>query len=110
MRGLRVRPGVRRAGLAKAEPPALTPGQRRRRRRLDQIWLNSAVLRSVAPSSIDVTPGRAPCPYSHGSEARWRSLSLGAAVCPGAYRPLPCIMTGAWIIRLERAAGCGEPT
>ena len=28
-------PGVRRAGLPKAEPGTLAPGQRRRRRRLD---------------------------------------------------------------------------
>ena len=34
-------PGVRRAGLPRLSP-ALTPGQRRRRRRLDQIRLNSA--------------------------------------------------------------------
>ena len=35
-------PGVRRAGLPRLSP-ALTPGQRRRRRRLDLVRLNSAV-------------------------------------------------------------------
>ena len=39
----RVWPGVRRAGLPR-QSPALTPGQRRRRRRLDPVRLNSAAL------------------------------------------------------------------
>ena len=39
--GLRVWPGVRRAGLPRQSPP-LTPGQWRRRRRLDPVRLNSA--------------------------------------------------------------------
>jgi len=41
-------PGVRRAGLAKAEPGVM-PGQRRRRRRLDQIRLNSANTARTTP-------------------------------------------------------------
>jgi hypothetical protein len=37
-------PGVRRPGLAQGRRPALTPGQGRRRRRLDLVRLNSAVV------------------------------------------------------------------
>ena len=58
LRACEVRPGVRRAGLPRQSPP-LTPGQRRRRRRLDQIRLNSATQRMVRMV-------RPPRPARHG--------------------------------------------
>jgi len=50
-------PGVRRAGLPR-QSPALTPGQRRRRRRLDQIRLNSANAAQVHSAGARVEPCR----------------------------------------------------
>ena len=55
MRTFALRPGVRPGRAAKAEPGALTPGQRRRRRRLDQIRLNSATHRRCSAQVQRIT-------------------------------------------------------
>jgi hypothetical protein len=77
LRLLRVWPGVRRAGLPRLSP-AQEPGQRRRRRRLDQVRHDSATDRTAAQAGKRASglccPGRCLTSQSHHmaySYLRW---------------------------------------
>ena len=105
----RGRPGVRRAGLTR-QSPALTPGQRRRRRRLDIVRRNSAAQRLMSRvQSSAANQGELVVDGITAVELELRpDLSVGAALPPAGRQRPGGVPAGAWHIRVAWATMPGR--